>query len=219
MFKELILLLKKEVLLEWRLRYAFQGIVLYLVSAIFVVYLSFNQAKLELMAWNTIFWIILLFTGVNAIAKSFIQESKTRQLYYYSICSPVSIILAKIVYNGLLMLLLGVTGFFIYAMVLGNPIQDLLFFGLDILLASVGISSALTMISGIASKTGNSGVLMAILSFPVIIPILLMVIKISKNALDGLDRSASTDEILTLLAINAIVLAISYLLFPYLWRS
>jgi heme exporter protein B len=60
---------------------------------------------------------------------------------------------------------------------------------------------------------------MAILSFPVILPIMLMVIKLSKNAMDGLERSVSTDEILILVAINAIVFAVSYLLFPYLWRS
>ncbi|MDH5476166.1 MAG: ABC transporter permease, partial [Cyclobacteriaceae bacterium] len=48
---------------------------------------------------------------------------------------------------------------------------------------------------------------------------LLIVIKISKNAMDGLSIATSIDEILTLVAINMIVVAVSYLLFPYLWRS
>jgi len=46
-----------------------------------------------------------------------------------------------------------------------------------------------------------------------------MLIKMSKNAMDGLDRGASLDELLTLLAINMIVVTVSYILFPYLWRS
>ncbi len=75
------------------------------------------------------------------------------------------------------------------------------------------------MVSGIASKAGNNSVLMAILSFPVMIPMLLMLMRISKNAMDGLERAASTDEILTLVAINVIVITLSYILFPYLWRS
>jgi heme exporter protein B len=53
----------------------------------------------------------------------------------------------------------------------------------------------------------------------VIIPILLMAIRISKNALDGLDWSVSADKLLSLFAINVLVAATSYLLFPYLWRS
>jgi heme exporter protein B len=75
------------------------------------------------------------------------------------------------------------------------------------------------MISAIASKAGNNGTLMAILSFPVIIPLLMLVIKLSKNAMDGLDRSVSLKEIGVLFAINAIVIVISLLLFPYLWRD
>jgi heme exporter protein B len=75
------------------------------------------------------------------------------------------------------------------------------------------------MVSGIATKAGNNSVLMAVLSFPVIIPMLVLLIRVSKNAMDGLDRGLSSDEIITLLAINAIVLAVSYILFPYLWRS
>jgi heme exporter protein B len=60
---------------------------------------------------------------------------------------------------------------------------------------------------------------MAVLSFPIVISILLMAIKITKNCIDGLEASASYDELLTLLAINCLVGAMSYLLFPYIWRS
>jgi heme exporter protein B len=106
-----------------------------------------------------------------------------------------------------------------YAVVIGNPVQDDGMFLITILLGAVGFSTSLTMISGIAAKASNSSTLMAILSFPVIIPMLLMLMKMSKNAIDGLERGASTDELTTLLAINAIVVTVSYILFPYLWRN
>ena len=73
------------------------------------------------------------------------------------------------------------------------------------------------MISAIASKAGNNGTLMAILSFPVIIPVILVLIRLSKNAMDGIARSASYYNIGVLVAINAIVISTSLLLFPYLW--
>jgi heme exporter protein B len=53
----------------------------------------------------------------------------------------------------------------------------------------------------------------------VVIAVLLMAIKITKNAVDGIERAASTDELLNLLAINCILTALAYLLFPYIWRS
>ena len=221
LFQEILVLLKKEILLEWRRKYAFNGILLYIVSTIFVCYLSFNLQKGQLnpLTWNALFWIILLFTATNAVAKSFMQESEGRQLFYYTLVSPEAIILSKIIYNSLLMWLMSVLGYAIYSLVLNNPVQDKGLFFLNILLGGLGFASTLSMISAIASKANNGGALMAVLGFPVVLPLLLLLIKISKNAIDGLALSVSYDEISTLLAINLIVIAVSYLLFPYLWRS
>ncbi|NDE60684.1 MAG: ABC transporter permease [Cyclobacteriaceae bacterium] len=221
MRKEIGALLKKEITLEWRQKFALNGILLYVISAVFIVYLSVGAktGSLSIPTWNALFWIILLFSSVNAVAKSFVQEHDGRQLYYYTIASPESIILSKIIYNSFLNLFLGLLGYGVFSVILGNPVQDQGLFLLNLILGTVGFASSLTMVSGIASKAGNNATLMAILSFPVIIPILLMAIRISKNALDGLDWSVSGDKILSLVAINFLVAATSYLLFPYLWRS
>ena len=221
LLKEITSLVRKDIALEWRQKYAFNGMLLYVGSTVFICYMSFGLRgqSLTLPAWNALFWIILLFTSVNAIAKSFMQESRGRLLYLYTLVSPQGMILAKILYNTLLMLVLSGLAFLFYSVVLGNPVQDMPLFLLALLLGAVGFASALTMISGIAAKASNSATLMAVLGFPVIIPMLLMLIKVSKNALDGLDRSLSQDEVWTLLAINGIVLATSYLLFPFLWKD
>ena len=213
--------MQKEFLLEWRQRYALNGMLLYIVGAVFVCYLSFNARRGQLtpIVWNTLFWIILLFTAINAIAKSFVQERAGRQLYYYTLTSPQLIILSKILYNTVLMLVLALLGFSVYAFVLGNPVKDVPLYVLTLILGAVGFAASLTLVSGIASKAENPATLMAVLSFPIILPLLLMVLKISKNALDGLDRSVSWNEIGTVLAIDAIVITLSWLLFPFLWRS
>lgn len=214
-------LMRKEFLLEWRQRYALNGMLLYIVGAVFVCYLSFNArpGQLTPIVWNTLFWIILLFTAINAIAKSFVQERAGRQLYYYTLASPQQIILSKIGYNTALMLVLALLGFCTYAFVLGNPVQDVWLYLLTLVLGAVGFAASLTLVSGIASKAENPATLMAVLSFPVILPLLLMLLKVSKNALDGLDRGESLNEIWTVLAIDLIVLTLSWLLFPFLWRS
>lgn len=219
--KEILILIRKDLILEWRARYAINGLLLYIVSTVFTCYLSFQlkQNQLSPLTWNTLFWIILLFTSVNAIAKSFMQERSGRLLYYYTLVSPQAIILAKIMYNALLMMLIALIGFGFYSLVLGNPVEDIVLYIFTILLGGIGFSTTLTMVSSIAARANNNATLMAILSFPIIIPMLLMLIKTSKNAMDGLDRGKSLDEIMILLAINLIVVSVSYLLFPYLWRS
>ncbi|MXV51551.1 ABC transporter permease [Pedobacter sp. HMF7647] len=210
-------LVKKEIVLEWRSKYALNGILLYVVSTIFVCYLSFR--KIDPLTWNALFWIIMLFASINAISKSFVQESRSRQLYYYSIVSPQAVIISKIIYNVMLMLVLAVVAISVYSLVFQNPLGDPLYYFLSVVIGSISFSCVFTMISGIASRAGNNSTLMAILSFPVIIPLLIVLIKLSKNAMDGLDRSVSYDEIGVLAAINVIVVTVSLLLFPYLWRD
>jgi heme exporter protein B len=218
-------LLKKEILLEWRSKYAFNGVLLYVVATVFVCYISFSLtpgfsgSDGYRVVWNVLFWIIILFASVNAIAKSFIQENKGRLLYYYSIASPQAIILSKTIYNILLMTLLSLLALLVYLLFFPNTIGDPFFYFLSVLLGSVSFSTIFTMISAIASKAGNNGTLMAILSFPVIIPVILLLIRISKSAMDGLDRYLNYGNIGVLCAINVIVIATSLILFPYLWRD
>jgi heme exporter protein B len=111
--KEIWRLVRKEVLIELRMQYALSGMLLYLISSMFLGYITFELGMVPMSkpTWNVLFWVIMLFVATNSITKSFIQESKDRQLYYYTIASPQSIILSKIIFNSLLMMLLMITGF------------------------------------------------------------------------------------------------------------
>ncbi len=221
MLSQVIHLIRKEIIIEWRNRYALNGISLYLISTIFICYLSFNVRSNQLnpLTWNALFWIIILFTSISVVAKTFIQEKQGLFLYYYWIHDPATIIIGRTLYNAFLLIMLGIPGLLIYSLVLGNPVEDIFLFVVNVLIVCFGLSATLTLLSAIAAKARNSQTLMAILSFPVVLPILLMAIKVSKNAIDGLDRASSYDELITLVAINAIIGGVSYLLFPYLWRS
>lgn len=210
-------LVYKDIVLEWRSKYAINGILLYVVSTVFVCYQAFKSV--DTLVWNALFWIILLFASINAISRSFVQESPYRQLYYYTIANPKAVILAKIIYNTLVMILLSIIAFTSYSITFNTPIGDPTLYLVAVLLGSVSFASVFTMVSGISAKTGNNSTIMAVLSFPVIIPLLIVLIKLSQNAMNGLDRAISTGEILVLLAINVITIAISLLLFPYLWRD
>ena len=215
--KQIRYLIAKEIKLELRNKYALGGILLYVVSTIFVSYLCFKRIVTP-ATWNALFWIILLFASINAIAKSFITETKGRLLYIYTLASPQAVILSKIIYNSILLLVLSGLCLLVYSLFVGNIIQDSALFLLTLALGSFGFSSLLTMVSAIASKTGNNFTLMAILSFPIIMPLLMVLIKLSKNALDGLERW-DVHCLLILLCINVIIIVLSYLLFRYLWRD
>jgi heme exporter protein B len=86
-------------------------------------------------------------------------------------------------------------------------------------LGSAGLSSTLTLVSAIASRAGNNPSMMAILSFPILIPLLMTIMRFSKNAIDGIGWSVNSNYAIILAALTAMVTLLSYLLFPYLWRD
>jgi heme exporter protein B len=120
-------LFKKEVVLEWR-------------SKSFNLTPGFEKSNGYKVVWNVLFWIIILFASVNAIAKSFMQESKSRLLYYYSIASPHAIILSKTFYNILLMSLLSILALVVYLVFFTNTIGDPLFYFIIVILGSFSFS-------------------------------------------------------------------------------
>ncbi len=216
-FEQVRHLLYKDMVLEWRSKYAINGILLYVVSTIFVCYQAFRS--IEPTTWNVLFWIILLFASINAISKSFIQESPARQLYYYSLVNAKAVILSKMIYNSLLMVLLAGLALIVYTLIFGNPLADPLLYMIAVLLGAISFASVFTMVAGISAKAGHNTTLMSVLSFPIIIPLLIILIELSANAMNGSPRAESYPELLVLFAINIISVAISLLLFPYLWRE
>ena len=220
LINEIRVLVKKEIQMEWRQKYAIHGLLLYLASTIFVCYLSFKakQQAINPITWNTLFWLIILFIAVNAIGKSFTQESKQRNIFYYSIVSPEAVIYSKIMYNALVMIGISLVGILFYSWVMGNPVGNLPLYLLSLLLGSIGFSATLTMVAGIAAQGENSATLMSVLSFPIIIPLLLLLLKLSNSAMDGISIQENWDEMATLASLDVIVMVLSGILFPYIWR-
>mgnify|MGYP002640802830 FL=1 len=218
LFREVKTLIGKDIKLELKQKYVLNGILLYLLSTIFVTYLAFEEV-ITPETWNSLFWIILLFVGVNGIGKSFVQESPARYIYYYTIVSPQAVVLSKILYNLLLMAILSMLTFGMFLLLMGNQVVNTGLFILALILGSFGLSSVLTMVAAIASRANNNFSLMAILSFPIILPLLLTLMKISSVALTSSEWPGTAGPLIILLTINLAVIILAYLLFPYLWRD
>lgn len=211
------LLLRKEIMLEWRQQYAISGILLYVLATVFIIYISLQNVSPQL--WNVLYWIVMLFASVNAVLKSFVQESGYRQLYYYQLVHPVAVLLSKMIYNTLLLLLLSLLTFGALSLVAGNPVQHAGYFALALFFGSLGFSITFTFVSSIAAKADNSSTLMTILSFPVVIPVLLLLVNLSAHAIGLLGGSMALQDLYMLIGLDLLLTALGLLLFPYLWRE
>lgn len=222
--KSSIALIQKDLIIEWRQKYALGGILLYVVSTAFLIYIFLAQQslqeKMDYRLWMILYWMTILFTAVNAIAKSFNQEDRKRQLYYYTIVSPQAVILSKMIYNFFLMLILSSLCAVVFLLIIGNPVQNVGIFILGILAGGSGFSFVLSMISAIASKAEQNTTLMAILGFPVLLPFLMLLQKaVSKAFILGVDNTELIQDFTVLFALDILLICLSLVLFPYLWKE
>lgn len=218
MISRITTLLKKDILLEFRQKHTFYGILLYIASTIFVLYLSID--KPDANVWNGLFWVIQLFICVNAVAKSFLQESRGRMLYFYSIASPVEFIISKMFYNLLLMIVMSLLSLLLFVIFLDNPIDNGLWFVGIVVLGGASISIVFTLMSAIAAKAQQNAALIAILGFPVILPQLLLLMRLSKAAFAEVFREGAVLQLSGLIiGLDVLVIALAVILFPYLWKD
>lgn len=214
---KIIALFKKDLLLEIRQQYSFYGIVLYVVATIFVLYLAMGEP--EDAVWNGLFWMIQLFVCVNAVAKSFLQESRGRMLYFYSIAGARDFILAKLLFNVLLMSAMSVLSWLLFGLLLGNPVQNgWRFLGISIF-GGVGLSLVFTFLSAIAARAQQNAAMMAILGFPLIIPQLLLMMKLANTAFAAVIQGSLVQIVLLLGGLDIMVIVLAVILFPFLWKD
>ena len=214
--KSIWALIQLEFTLELRKKYALGGTLLYVLSTVFILYTSL--ANFDELPWNALFWLVALFIAVNAIAKSFATEQDGTQLYLYQLASGVHIIVAKMIYNvGLIFALLALA-MLAFLLFLAIPIIHMDLFILTVGLGSMGLGIVLTFISAIANKTDSSAVFTAILGFPVMLPILLSLIKLTSASFSA-EIIPIKNDIIILLAIDAILVGLILILFPILWKD
>jgi heme exporter protein B len=210
-------LFKKDLLLESRQQYTLYGILLYVASTIFVLYLSMGEP--EENSWNGLFWIVLLFVCVNAVAKSFLQESRGRMLYFYSIAGARDFVLSKLLFNLFLMVCMSLLSLLLFTLLLGNPLEHLGLFMLITCLGGGSISLVFTFLAAIAARAQQSTALMAVMGFPIIIPQILLLMKISAVAFSSVVQAGLLQMVGLLIGLDIMVVVLAVILFPFLWKD
>jgi heme exporter protein B len=153
------------------------------------------------------------------VAKSFLQESRGRLLYFYTLVKPQQFVIAKLLFNALLMLAMNLISLGIFVLLLSNPLVYPLHFFAISCLGSIGLSFVFTFLAAIAAKAQQQAALMAIMGFPIIIPQLLLLSKLAQSAFATVVQGGFWQMTGLLIGLDALVVALAYILFPFLWKD
>jgi heme exporter protein B len=214
-------LIALEARLEFRQKHTLAGIALFALAAVYLCYQQFQRIDSQYV-WNAVLWLIVLFTAFNAIGKGFQNQARGQRLYLYWNVAPQAYIVARIVYNMLLMMALGGFTFIVFTLFLGDaglagPRWWMYVAGLA--LGNLGFASLLTLISAIAAQSSNGVGLTAVLGLPIVLPLILILNRYTTGVLDGVPLAENGLNLLFLAVLAVALCILSYLLFPYLWRD
>ena len=221
MWNETVALLRKDFLLEFRQRHSLAALFVFVLSSVFVCYLAFQTIE-ESEAWGALLWVVGLFGAINAMAKTFFAEGMGVQLYLHTLAHPRSVILSKILFNTLLIICLNLLSLLLFLLFFGTKAvadADMIQFIGGLLIGSCALGTSLTLMAGIAFRAGNNLGLMAILAFPVLIPVLITLVRFSINSLEGISWGENLVNLSMLTVLLGSSLALALVLFPYLWRD
>ena len=200
-----------------RQQYTFYGVLLYVAATIFVLHLAMWEP--EGPVWKGLFWMMMLFICVNAVAKSFLQEGRERLLYFYTIAGSRDFILAKLLFNALLMVVMSLLSVGLFLLMLGDPTVHVWLFVLLSMLGGFSLSLVFTFLAAIAARAQQSSALMAIMGFPLVIPQLLLLNKASTVAFENVLQGGFGSMIVLILGLDVLLVAMAIILFPFLWKD
>ena len=203
--------------MEWRQKHTLFGVLLYVGATVFVIYMMSGQP--ESRTWNALFWITQLFVAVNSVAKSFLQEHPHRYRYYFTLVKPATFLLAKMVYSILIMFIMSLVSLLLYYIMLGWPLVQGSLFILITMVGSLSLSAVFTFLSAIAARANQNAALMAILGFPLVTPVLMILSKLALKALEPVYMPGWSSLALVLLSLDVLVIFLGIILFPFLWQE
>lgn len=203
--------------MELRERSALSSILLYVLSASFIVFTIWKS--LPAKEWGLTFWVIYLFASLMAVLRTFGKESADRYFYFYSLYHPNQLFVGKALFNTLLLLILFFLLWGVLGLMAGNPVQRHAWFIICGFIASAGFSFLLTFISSISIRTRNHATLSSVLALPLLLPLLINLLRLSAYAIGETTDENPWNEMVLIGSVLSLVLAMSLWLFPYLWRT
>lgn len=215
--RQIAYLFRWELRTEWRNRYALGSVLLYVVSSTVIIYFAVRQ--FSAMTFNAVFWVVLFFGATVACGRSFLREGGRRHYYFYTLAAPEALLVSKWLYNTLLVWLIGgltwaLLGFF----AADNFVFEPGYFVVALVLGGLGLSGVLTFVAAVAARAGGSGTLMAVLSFPLVIPLLFLLVNAGAYAV-GLMSGQEQSYLLLTGAMDLVAVAVGLVLFPFVWRD
>ncbi|MFQ5498954.1 MAG: heme exporter protein CcmB [Candidatus Zixiibacteriota bacterium] len=212
--------LAKDVRLELRTRYALNAILMFGITTLAVVSFSLGQSGLPPKLLAALFWIVMFFSAMSGLAQVFVREEEAGTAMALRLgADPNPIFIGKLFFNLGLLTVMSCIVTPMFFILTDAPTENIIAFLPVLALGVIGLCAATTMIAAIIARASVKGALFSVLSFPVLMPLLLILVRATDRILEGSGIGGIASELQFLVAYAVIMVTLSVLLFEFVWQD
>ena len=202
-----IALFQKDWKSEIRTRYAINALAMFILVTISVILFSIGNEKISEYLTGGLLWVVIFFSAMSGLSRAFVsEEERGTTLTLQLIASPSTVFSGKLLFNVLLVFLMNIVITFLYEILFESfIIGNYSLFALAFLFGNIGIAVSSTMIAAIISKASSKGTLYPVLSFPILLPLILTLLELTKFSMDGKSIESSFVELAVLVCYDVIM--------------
>ncbi len=214
-------LFKKDWQSELRTRYAINALAMFIIVTISVILFSIGQEKISTHLTGGLLWVVIFFSAMSGLARAFVsEEERGTTLTLHLLAKPSTVFSGKLLFNVLLVYIMNFAIVILYSLLFDSfSIQNVWLFILATTFGSFGIAVSSTIIAAIISKASAKGTLYPVLAFPILLPLILILLELTKFSIDGKPIAESYVELAVLICYDVIMLTASYMLFDFIWKD
>jgi heme exporter protein B len=214
-------LFKKDLYSELRTRYAVNALVMFILVTISVILFSIGNERITNYLTGGMLWVVIFFSAMSGLSRVFVsEEERGTVLTLQLIASPTTVFLGKLVFNLILVFSMNLVITVLFSILFDSfVIKNLLLFFYSFVLGNIGIAVSSTIIAAIIAKAGSKGTLYPVLSFPILLPLVLTLLELTKLSMDGVPVYDAFVELAVLFCYDGIMATASFLLFDFIWKD
>jgi heme exporter protein B len=210
----------KEWRCEFRTRYALNTLGLFAFTTLVVV--SFSLGPLGVVRSQgtavlpVLLWIILLFSVAAGLPRAFVQEEETHTAMALRLAAtPSALFCGKLLYGLTLVLALEALVTPAYLIMTSLEVASPGLLAAVLAAGGYGLASGSMLVAAIIAQARSKGTLFSVLSFPVLLPLLVITVELTRGAAAGDPGGVALP---VLLLYDAAVTVAGLMLFPAVWN-
>ena len=210
----------KDLRQELRSKAAINSILLFAVVTLTAISFSVGSFALGPDVLAAMLWIIILFSALSGFSHVFLKEEESHTADTLKlIAQPNDILMGKLLFNFTLLLAVLIIVIPLYIAVFNFEIKSPMLFLFTIILGAISLSAGGTIVAAIIAKASSRGALFSVLAFPILLPVIVLGISITRMAFKSSGINLLIPETEALFAYTVIVITAAFLLFEYIWND